>query len=216
MKADLGFVFNGQRDLKVLDFDGECRPLAWYGGDFVTKQVTAIAWKYTHEPKEAEPRVAYIGASDRSSKVLDEERAMLEAFVKEYKRADVVTGHYITSFDLPLINGSLIRLGMGQLPDKLASDTKNHLAKAQGLSKSQEALGAMFEMDHEKVGMNTARWGRANMLLPGGIQESLERVVGDVNQHIEMRQRMLDLGVLRAPTLWSAKAGSGAAKSYTP
>ena len=31
---------------RILDFDVECRPIAWYGGDWVTKQPTAIAWKF--------------------------------------------------------------------------------------------------------------------------------------------------------------------------
>jgi hypothetical protein len=147
-----------------------------------------------------------------SSKVLDEERAMLEAFVEEYNRADVVTGHFIRGYDLPLINGSLMRLGMGQLPDKLTQDTKGDLARAQGLSKSQENLGALLHLDSPKVSMNTAKWEAANMLLPSGIQGTLERVIGDVNQHIEMRQALLDLGVLGSPSVWSAKAGHGSTK----
>jgi DNA polymerase elongation subunit (family B) len=212
VRADPGFEFRHRdRGLRVLDFDCECRPIAWYG-DWVTKQVTAIAWKYCNEPEKANPRVAYIGKSDRSSKVLNEECEMLEEFLEEYKKADVVTGHFIRGFDLPLINGSLIRLGMDQLPDKLAQDTKGDLAKAQGISKSQENLGSMFEMNHPKVGMDTGKWGRANMLLPEGISECIERVVGDVNQHIELRQRMLDLGVLGAPSPWSPRAGHGSTK----
>lgn len=34
---------------RILDFDVECRPIAWYGGDWVTKQPTAIAWKFVGE-----------------------------------------------------------------------------------------------------------------------------------------------------------------------
>lgn len=215
MRADLGLDYERSwKKLRILDFDCEARPIAWYG-DWVTKQITAIAWKYVDAPAALPPKVAYIGKSDRSSKVLDEERAMLGAFVEEYDKADVVTGHFIRGFDLPLINGSLIRLGMGQLPDKLAQDTKGDLARAQGISKSQENLGAMFEMDHPKVGMNTAKWGRANMLLPDGIQECIERVVGDVNQHIEMRSRMLAIGALAPPSIWSPRAGHGSTK-YQP
>jgi hypothetical protein len=211
VKASLGACFDLNRPLRVLDFDCECRPIAWYG-DWVTKQITAISWKYTDAPADESPKVAYIGKSDRSSKVLDEERAMLEAFVEEYNRADVVTGHFIRGFDLPLINGSLIRLGLEQLPNKLAQDTKGDLARAQGISKSQENLGSMFEMTHPKVGMDTGKWGRANMLLPDGIQECIERVVGDVNQHIELRSRMLEIGALASPSVWSAKAGHGSTK----
>src|SRR4051812_11930508 len=102
--------------VRILDFDVECRPLAWYGGDWVTKQPTAIAWKFIGEPGGI--GVAWIGASDRSSRVLDEERLMLLAFVDAYDSADVVTGHYIRGFDLPLINGALDRLCLPGLGPK--------------------------------------------------------------------------------------------------
>lgn len=149
--VDLG-VTTGSRKLRVLDFDTECRPLAWYGGDFVTKQPTAISWKFVGTARK--PTVAVIGQSFDSRQVLDEESRMLKQFLEAYLQADVVTGHFILGFDLPLINGSMIRLGLGQLPDKLVQDTKIHMAKAQGISKSQENLGAMFELDHPKVPMN--------------------------------------------------------------
>lgn len=194
-------VSRKDRTLKVLDFDCECRPLAWYGGDFVTKQPTAIAWKVVGS--RGTPSVAVIGESDRSSRVLDEERAMLEAFRKAFDDADVVTGHYIRGFDLPLLDGALMRLGSPPLGKKLSQDTKLDLAKAQGISKSQENLGAMFELKHPKVPMNTTKWAEANMLLPEGIELTRKRAVGDVAQHIEMRERMLERDYLRAPVLWS-------------
>jgi hypothetical protein len=215
VKAVLGerLEYAGRR-LRVLDFDTECRPLAWYGGDFVTKQPTALAWRFIDEGTDTE--VAYIGASDRSSKVLEEEAEMLMAFRDAFTKADVVTGHFILGFDLPLVNGSLIRLGLPQLPDTLAQDTKIHFAKAQGMSKSQENLGRMFGLQHPKVPMDTDKWGRANMLLPDGIDETVERVVGDVNQHVELRQTMLDRGLLRAPTPWSGGASGKGTGGYTP
>jgi hypothetical protein len=187
--------------LRILDFDVEARPLAWYGGDFVTKQPTVISWKFINEREKIQ--VAYIGESDRSSLVLQEERAMLEAFRVAYDAADIVTGHFIRGFDLPLLDGALMRLGSRPLGDKLSQDTKLDLAKAQGISKSQENLGAMFELEHPKVQMNTSSWAEANMLLPHGIEVAKKRCMGDVRQHIEMRSIMVQRGALRAPTLWT-------------
>ena len=189
------------RDLRVLDFDTECRPLAWYGGDFVTKQPTVIAWRFIGE--RAHTQVAYIGESDRNTEVLAEEWAMIELFREAYDAADVVTGHYIRGFDLPLLDGALMRLGGSPLGPKMTQDTKLDLAKAQGISKSQENLGAMFELDHPKVSMNTSKWAEANMLLPAGIDEAVNRCVGDVEQHIEMRALMLKRGLLAPPVVWS-------------
>jgi hypothetical protein len=186
---------------RVLDFDVECRPIAWYGGDFVTKQITAIAWTWVDEDDDVE--VAFIGESGRSVLVLEEEQEMLESFLAHYAEADIVTGHFIRGFDLPLINGSLMRLGLPLLGEKRVHDTKMDLARAQGISKSQENLGAMYELEHPKIPMNTALWARGNMLLPDGIDATIERVTGDVAQHVELRAEMLALGHLGPVTLWS-------------
>ena len=195
----------------VLDFDCECRPIAWYGGDQVAKQITAIAWQWVDSEYTS---VAYIGESDRSSRVIDEEISMLEEFREAYEDADIVTGHYIRGFDLPLLQGSMMRLGLPLLGPKLAQDTKGDLVAAQGLSKSQENLGAMYELAHPKVGMNTAKWAAANMLLPEGIKATTERVVGDVQQHIELRKEMLFYGHLGAPRLYTGHDGTE--PGYTP
>jgi DNA polymerase elongation subunit (family B) len=199
------------RDMRVLTFDCECRPLAWYGGDFVTKQPTAIAWRTVGGKRTY---VRLIGLSDRSSKVLEEEREMIEAFREAYNAAEVVTGHYIRGFDLPLLDGALMRLGGAPLGEKLVQDTKIDLARAHGLSKSQENLGAMFELDHPKYPMNTAAWAAANMLLPVGIKLTKQRVVADVEQHEELRLTMLARGLLRRPSLWSAEAGASVGKYH--
>lgn len=200
------------RDVRILDFDCECRPLAWYGGDFVTKQPTAIAWKFIGQ--QGPPEVAVVGESDRMSQIFIEERRMLERFRAAYDAADVVTGHYIRGFDLPLLNGALIRLGMDVLDDKLTQDTKFDLVKRHGMSLSQENLGAMFELKHPKVSMNTALWEQANVLMPHGIELTKKRVVGDVKQHIELRQRMLDAGLLRAPSRWSSQSVGGSGRYH--
>lgn len=199
------------RALRVLDFDCECRPLAWYGGDWVTKQPTAIAWCWVGD---ADVQCEVIGESDRSSRVPQEEARMLAAFRAAYDQADVVTGHFIRGFDLPLVNGALMRLGMAGLTPKLAHDTKLDMVRAQGLSKSQENLGSMFGLETPKVGMDTTKWADANMLLPHGIQHTRERVVGDVLQHMELRALMLAEGLLNPPRLWTP--GSTGPRGYTP
>jgi len=200
-----------KREFRILDFDVECRPIAWYGGDFVTKQPTGIAWKFIGESDAL--KVALIGESDRSSLVLEEEAAMLEAFRQAYDAADMVTGHYVRGFDLPTLNGAYDRLDLPILGPKLAQDTKGDYVTAQGISKSMENLGAMYELKHPKVGMNTALWGKANMLLPEGIKATRKRVVGDVREHIELREEMLRRGVLGRGRVWESGAK---AENYHP
>lgn len=196
---------------RILDFDCECRPIAWYGGDWVTKQPTAIAWKFIGERGPVE--VAVIGESFDPRNVLEEEAAMLERFRAAYDAADIVTGHFIRGFDLPLVNGALVRLGLPLLGSKMTQDTKGDFVRAQGLSKSQENLGAMYELKHPKVGMNTSLWMAGNLLLPHGIEATKKRVVGDVRQHIELRAKMLERGHLLPASSWSPRRES---EQYQP
>jgi hypothetical protein len=91
------------------------------------------------------------------------------------------------------------------LPDKLVQDTKTQLVRRKGISGSQENLAAMLLLEHDKVKMNQIKWRAANRLTPEGLALTRERVVGDVQQHMEMRRRLLDLGYLTAPRLWKSK-----------
>jgi len=195
-----------ERDARVLHFDMECRPMAWYGGDFVTKQPTAIAWKWSDAPATMEPSYMLIGGSHEPDWLDDEETDMLETFREQFNVADIVTGHFIRGFDLTLADGALIRLDLPLLGEKLTSDTKLDFAKAHGISKSQENLGATFELDHPKIPMNTAKWFESNKLTTLGMQWTRERVIGDVQQHIDLRNEMLARGLLAGPKLWSPKS----------
>jgi DNA polymerase elongation subunit (family B) len=196
----------------VLDFDIECRPLAWYGGDWVTKQPTAIGWKFIGS--RGAPSNAVIGESDRMSRVLDEERDMIEAFRVAYDDADIVTGHFIRGFDLSVLNGACVRLGLPLLTQKLTEDTKGDLPKLSGMSKSMENLSATFNAKVQKYGMDTAKWAEANMLLPRGIELARKRVTTDVREHIELRQILIDRDLLSPPKLWLPSGGSES--KYSP
>jgi hypothetical protein len=203
----------GTGPLKVLDFDVEARPMAWYGGDLVTKQPTAIAWKFIGEP--GKPRVAWIGASHEPDNLHDEEIEMLEAFREAWLGADCVSTHWGRQYDCPVLNGACMRLGIPGLGPKLVEDTKVDMDKASGLSKSMENLGAMFHLKNPKVPMDTTLWFEANCLTTRGIEFTIKRVVGDVEEHVELRARMLELGILGPPKLWRPTS-SGRSSRYTP
>lgn len=192
------------RPMRVLDFDVECRPLSFLGSDYMTKEITAMAWAWCDQPSAV---TCYaLGEVDPVT--------MLLAFREAYDRADMVTGHYIRGFDLPLINGAMTEYELPTLSDKLTHDTKIDLVRRHGMSGSQESIGAMLRLEHPKVQMNQQRWRDANRLTPEGIALSKERVIGDVQQHIEMRQRLLELGYLGPPVLW--RGGTAEAPKYTP
>lgn len=192
------------RPLRVLDFDIENRPLSYLGSDFTTAEVTAIAWAWTDRPDDVS--VYLLGETSLPD--------ILLAFVSAYERADMVTGHFIRGHDLPMVNGALMELQMPVLPEKPTQDTKLDLVRSKGLSLSQESLSAMFRMDHAKQSMNQAQWRAANRLTPEGLAEVRRRVTGDVRQHIELRQRLLDLGYLAPAKTW--KPGAAPVEAYTP
>jgi DNA polymerase elongation subunit (family B) len=180
------------RPVRILDFDCEARPLSWYGGDFTTKEITAIAWQFVGEPKTL--NCVALGNDD-----LD---VMLSIFLSHYEEADVVTGHYIRNFDLPLLNAQLAELDMKPLQEKWTQDTKNDLIRWHGASKSQENIAAMLGTKYPKIIMSQADWREANRLTPRGIELTRSRVMGDVLQHMEMRQKLLDLGQLSPGKMW--------------
>jgi hypothetical protein len=192
------------RPMRVLDFDIENRPLSYLGSDFTTAEVTAIAWAWCDRPQDV--TVYLLGEHDLAD--------ILTTFVKAYEQADMVTGHYILGHDLPMVNGALMECGLPPLGDKLVQDTKTHLVSAKGISKSQESLGAMFRLDAPKVQMNQSKWRAANRLTPEGLAEVRQRVEGDVRQHIELRQTLLDRQLLRPPSVW--RSGSAQAVEYAP
>ena len=192
------------RPMRILDFDVEARPLHWISGDFVSKEITAMAWAWTDTPEAV---TCYLLGET-------EPEDMLRAFLDVYNQADMVTGHFIRGYDLPMVNGSLTEYGLPVLGNKLTQDTKIDLVRRQGLSSSQKNLGAMLNLQHPKVDMDQSKWRDANRLTPEGRQLARQRVIGDVQQHIEMRSKLLALGYLGAPVLW--KGGAAPVEVYTP
>jgi hypothetical protein len=193
-----------QRPMRVLDFDCEARPLHWISGDYVSKEITAIAWAWTDQPENV--TCYLLGQTDPVT--------MLQAFCEAYRQADMVTGHFIRGYDLPMVNGSLTEYQLPSLPDKLSQDTKLDLVRRQGLSGSQENIGVMLGLEREKVKMDQRSWRDANRLTPEGLEKTRKRVVGDVQQHIEMRARLLRLGYLAPPVVW--RGGAAPVEQYTP
>jgi hypothetical protein len=182
------------RELRILDFDIENRPLSyWYDGK-PTAEITAIAWSW-----EGEREVDYelLGANGDFDPVF-----LLERFCCVYDQADIVTGHYIRNHDLPIINGSLMEWGMEPLSPKLTSDTKNDLIRRDGLSMSQEALAAMYGLEAPKHHMTQQEWRDANRLLPDSFEKTRKRVVSDVIQHKQLRAALIEHGALKAPRIW--------------
>lgn len=181
--------------VRILDFDIETRKVGFFeagpfspdGCEPITIAASWVGEKKVHvwlQPEHTLPE-------------------MLSRFRDLYMEADMVTGHYCTKFDLPILNGSLFEHRLPLLPERLCVDTKTHLVKLAGLSKSQENLGAMLGLAEQKFHMNDYRWRGAARLDPSGVDLGRRRAVSDVRQHKTMRLALADAGALKPPRVWA-------------
>lgn len=205
-----------ERHLRILDFDIENRPLSYWVPDRPSAEVTSIAWMVAglHDTLQVvglAPPCWHRGHEAKCPDMPDFLMSMpdlLDTFVAEYNRADMVTGHYIIMHDLPIVNAMLYEQRMPLLTDKLASDTKLHMFSKKDLPATQEYLLELLDvkcplgMTLEKFHMTQPRWREANRLSPAGTELTKRRVTSDVHAHSHMRESMLDAGWLRSPTVW--------------
>jgi hypothetical protein len=188
---------------RILDFDIENRPLSYWVPDRPSAEITSIAWSWNGTREVVCMLLGtHNGETEHGGLIVDSVAAILKGFVDAYDEADIVTGHYITRHDLPIINGALIENGLPILEQKMVSDTKTHLVKRQDLPVSQEALAAYLGTRAPKVQMTQADWRDANRLTVTGLERTYKRVVGDVRQHKQMRLELIRRGLLRAPEVW--------------
>ena len=195
----MNFGFDAQ---KILDFDSETRPLGWYAGDMVHKEVTAIAWAWIDTGMAGGKALSKITACYQLTHRTSSMRRMLKAFAKAYDLADIVCGHWIRGYDLPVLQMAMIDNDLPLLKEKLTQDTKGALIKFGGVSKSQQNLASMLGIPSPKVAMSQQDWREANRLTKVGLKLVRERVIADVIQNIQMRQALLDQDLLNPPKLW--------------
>lgn len=176
-----------------MDFDCEARPLSWIGGDYVSKEITAIAAKWIGEPGDVQAwilgEVSYV--------------EMLEGFRSLYDQADMVCGHNIVNYDLGTLNAMMMERHLPVLSAKLVHDTLRHLSKRGGaISGSQKNMSEMLGVEVPKIDMSDPKWRQANRLEGDGLGFTRERVTFDVLQNIGLREKLLERGYLNAPRTW--------------
>jgi DNA polymerase elongation subunit (family B) len=180
--------------LRILDFDIETRKIGFHSGgkfnpDGCEPITIAASWV-------GEKTVTVWAQPD------DDLPDMLRGFAELYLDADIVTGHYIRKFDLPLLNGAMLEHGLPLLPEKRVCDTKTDLVNFAGASKSQENLGAMLALADSKYHMNDHKWRNSTRLTAGGVAEAKRRATADVRQHKQLRMALLAAGALKEPRPW--------------
>ena len=178
-------------DLPLFCFDVEARPGPWGGGDFTFKSMLSIAGG------PDEHNIDYLGPGFKAK--------ALERWVRPLRDPCLVITHNGPRYDLPLLNGTLIKMGLEPLPRLLVSDTYEGLPK-RGLAFSA-SLGNMaqrFKLPQQKGHMSEYDWE----LVYAGNREALIRLrtynIGDVHTTLKLRRRLLELGLLSPPQRWSS------------
>lgn len=183
---------------RVLDFDIETRKIGFHdAGRFAPAgcEPVAVAFKW-HGEKTVNVRTMNQVWTLQALKWLV--RPLFEAFAE----ADVITGHYIKKFDLPILAGVALETGVYFERPLTVLDTKSDLVEFQGMSKSQENLAALMGIEESKFHVNDNTWRQVARLTKDGMAMAQERVVGDVQQHEAIYNRLLAEGQLGRPNAW--------------
>lgn len=191
--------------LRLLCWDLESRPSAyWYDGG-TTAEITAFGWKWLDEDEAHAMLLRRDGRFQRDDgKSVAGDRAYAE-FASVLASAGIAYGHNVRNFDLPLFNAGLLRRKLTPLNSLLVTDTLRDIPKRKDMSASLENLAVMYGLDDEggKKHMSIMDWEKANRLMPDGMALARERVVSDVLLQERLRGRLLELGLLRPPRVWS-------------
>jgi DNA polymerase elongation subunit (family B) len=136
----------------------------------------------------------------RSFYDVEARRRFLEPLYAAIGQADVVTGHNLLRFDLPILQAEAMRLGMPSLEPVLVQDTIR-MPRAKGFKKGQDNLGVLLDVPAEKLALNFQQW--ADAYAEPDLWTVKDRVAGDVRQHMQIREAMKQRGWLSAPRKWS-------------
>lgn len=182
---------------RILDWDVETIAAGFADPQWVPQKITAVAWSWIGEDKV---ECLICGAEGLFGKP-ERRKKMLIPLLEAITSADMVTGHNLIRFDLPVLNSECLRLGLGSLPAILVQDTIR-LVKTKGFKKGQDNIARLLDVPAEKVTLDWQHWQDAYEEPDWGTVKV--RVMGDVVQHKLMRQSMLDAGWVKPPVWWKS------------
>lgn len=192
------------RKTRALCFDLESRPSAFWWGDKTTAQITAFGWKWEDEDDAQAMLLRHDGKFLLDNGKTRDYRAAYAVFAQLLASADLVYGHNIRKFDLPLLQSGLFRLNLPKLPQLRTTDTLKDYPKRHDMSASLENLAIIHGVDDDggKKHMSITDWERANQLSAEGIAAARERVVSDVLLQEKLRTRLIELEYLGPTRVW--------------
>lgn len=199
----MSFLDQPGRPLTMLDFDFESKPL-WFWWDKPTAVLTSLSYMTStggvidHNSMKTE-----VAPLDSAAVYTDWLLHVYDVLV----RPDMLTGHNIDRFDLPLFQGQLLRMGLEPLPSLITSDTMR-LIKKRDTSASQESLinyaalqaKCPIGMPIYKHHLSIPEWERAAMGWDDAVLT--ERPSSDVHGHAHLREVLVEKGYLAAPKTW--------------
>ena len=172
---------------RILDWDVETIAAGFADPNWVPQFITVVAWSWVGSDEvHAHTR---LGSRDE---MLKEIRHLVSS-------ADMVTGHNMLRFDLPILQSELLRNGFASLPPVLVQDTIK-LVKTKGFKKGQDNLSTLLRVPAGKMALSWQEWQDAYD--EEDWQTVVDRCKGDVVQHKLMRAEMLERGWLKPPVLW--------------
>jgi hypothetical protein len=124
---------------------------------------------------------------------------MLRPSVRGDRAADMVTGHNIERFDLPVIQAEVMRLGLPKPVRSVVQDTIR-LVRSKGFKKGQDNLGRMYRIPAEKLALDWQAWQDAYDEPGWGTVR--RRAESDVEMHKQLRAKLVAERHLKEPRWW--------------
>lgn len=180
--------------LRVLDFDIETVAAGFADPQWVPNRT--ICWAYCWVG-EKEAKVSALPVADFYNH--EARAAFLRPLFDIIAEADVLTGHNIVRFDLPVLNAECMLLGLPTIGAKLVQDTIK-LPKSKGFKKGQDNMSHALGVKEEKLPLSWAQWEAA--YAEPDLATVKERCASDVLMHIQMREKMRQVGLLGPPRMW--------------
>lgn len=193
-----------ERELVIRDFDFESKPL-WFWYEKPTAIITSVSYMDSVAGVIDHDTLTTEVAPLDSSRVVYIE--WLEHIAEVLVSPDILTGHNIDRFDLPLLQAQLLRHGLPALPALFTQDTMR-LVKKRDMSASQESLinyaalktACPIGIPIYKHHLSIPEWEDAAMGWNDDIL--VERPQSDVHGHAHLRETLIDKGYLAAPKPW--------------
>lgn len=183
------------RPTRVLDFDIETVAAGFADPDWVPQKITCVAWSWVGEDEVRSEVCGPEGIFGRREK----RARMLKPLLAAIDEADVLTGHNIYRFDLPVIQAELMRLDMESLPAKLVQDTM-WLRRSKGFKKGQDNLAELWDVPTKKLPLNWQAW--QDGYDEKGWKTIRARAETDVVGHKQIREVLIARGYLKGPRWW--------------